>query len=182
MSNVSTDESNKERINRWKCAILMFEKKPFFGWGPGTYMFKYAPFQLPQDKTSISTNTGSVGNAHSEYLEVLSDSGLFGLISFLGIIIFTILSAIRVIYSKRCSYREQLFVTCAILGLVTYYVHSTMNDFLQGDKASALFWGYTAIIVAIDIRIQKREKHHHKNSMPNMVISSKIAELPSSMD
>ncbi len=45
ISNISTDASNLERLNRWSCAIRMFEEKPVFGFGPGTYMFQYAPFQ-----------------------------------------------------------------------------------------------------------------------------------------
>src|SRR5690606_3017212 len=66
--NISTDASNLERLNRWSCAIRMWEDKPFFGWGPGTYMFNYAPYQLSHQLTIISTNFGTNGNAHSEYL------------------------------------------------------------------------------------------------------------------
>jgi len=43
ISNISSDASNRERINRWSCAVRMFEDKPFLGYGPGTYMFQYAP-------------------------------------------------------------------------------------------------------------------------------------------
>ena len=68
MSNVSTDASNLERINRWNCAMRMFEQRPILGWGPGTYMFQYAPFQLSYEKTIISTNAADGGNAHSEYI------------------------------------------------------------------------------------------------------------------
>jgi len=60
ISNITTDVSNTERLNRWSCAIRMFEEKPVFGWGPGTYMFKYAPFQLFKDRTIISTNRGNL--------------------------------------------------------------------------------------------------------------------------
>lgn len=44
-SNISTDQSNLERINRWKSALKMFAERPVTGWGPGTYQFNYAPFQ-----------------------------------------------------------------------------------------------------------------------------------------
>ena len=45
MSNVASDASNLERLlNRWSCAMRMFKERPVFGWGPGTYMFQYAPF------------------------------------------------------------------------------------------------------------------------------------------
>ena len=37
ISNISTDASNVERLNRWACAFRMFEEKPSLGWGPGTY-------------------------------------------------------------------------------------------------------------------------------------------------
>ncbi len=45
MSNITTDASNLERINRWICALRVFVEKPVFGYVPGTYMFKYAPYQ-----------------------------------------------------------------------------------------------------------------------------------------
>src|SRR5690625_5696182 len=37
ISNVSTDASNLERINRWNSAVAMWQERPFVGWGPGTY-------------------------------------------------------------------------------------------------------------------------------------------------
>ena len=36
VSNVSSDASNLERINRWICAVRMFKAKPLVGFGPGT--------------------------------------------------------------------------------------------------------------------------------------------------
>ena len=83
ISNISSDASNLERFNRWKSAIRMFVEKPFFGWGPGTYMFKYAPFQNSNERTSISTNAGDRGNAHSEYIGPLAEQGFFGTVAFL---------------------------------------------------------------------------------------------------
>ena len=83
MSNVTTDASNLERINRWKSAIRLFQERPHLGWGPGTYQFHYAPYQNYYEKTVISTNAGDMGNAHSEYLSALSETGWPGLFIFL---------------------------------------------------------------------------------------------------
>jgi O-antigen ligase len=58
VTNITTDASNVERINRWYCAIEMFQNKPFFGWGPGTYQFQYAIYQVMRMRTVISTNDG----------------------------------------------------------------------------------------------------------------------------
>jgi hypothetical protein len=38
-----------------------------------------------------------------------------------------------------------------ILGFITYLVHGSMNNFLDTDKASALFWGFIGAFVSLDI-------------------------------
>jgi putative inorganic carbon (hco3(-)) transporter len=78
VSNVTTDASNLERLNRWNCAWDMFIDRPIFGYGPGTYAFEYARFQRPENLTIISTNFGDGGNAHSEYLGPLAETGFIG--------------------------------------------------------------------------------------------------------
>ena len=148
ITNITTDMSNLERLNRWSCAVRMFKEKPLFGWGPGTYMFQYAPFQLTSEKTLISTNMSDLGNAHSEYLGPLSESGILGLLSFLAIIIVTLLTGLNAYkYSKNNNTR--VIILSLILGLCTYYFHGLLNNFLDTDKASALFWGFTAILMIL---------------------------------
>lgn len=84
--NVTTDASNLERINRWSCALEMFKERPLVGFGPGTYAFEYARFQEPENLTIISTNFGTMGNAHSEYLGPLSETGLPGMLIVFAIV------------------------------------------------------------------------------------------------
>jgi len=150
MSNITSDASNLERINRWSCAIRMFEDKPVFGFGPGTYMFKYAPYQLNENRTIISTNSADGGNAHSEYIGPLAESGVLGMLTFLLIIGTVIYTAVHT-YLRLSDRRLKSFVLAALIGLVTYYVHGFLNNFLDTDKLSVPFWGFTAMIVAIDI-------------------------------
>lgn len=150
ISNVRNDASNLERLNRWNSAIRMFKEKPVFGWGPGTYQFNYAPFQVSHEKTSISTNTGKRGNAHSEYLGPLSESGILGMLSILLIVVISIYTGLKV-YFKSKSKQIKTLSLGILLGLVTYYIHGVLNNFLDTDKASALVWGYIAILVAIDL-------------------------------
>jgi putative inorganic carbon (hco3(-)) transporter len=150
MSNISTDESNLERINRWNSAIRMFREKPVFGHGPGTYMFKYAPYQRSKDKTTISTNFGDLGNAHSEYIGPLAESGFFGGLSIVIIGIMSLITGFRV-YNRLTNKMLKGLVLGMILGLITYLIHGSMNNFLDTDKASALFWGFIAAFVSLDI-------------------------------
>jgi O-antigen ligase len=150
MTNITSDASNLERINRWSCAIRMFKEKPFFGFGPGTYMFQYARYQLNEDRTIISTNSADGGNAHSEYLGPLSESGVLGMLTFLLIIGVVVYTAVHT-YMRLTDRRLKSFVLAALVSLVTYYIHGFLNNFLDTDKLSVPFWGFTAMIVAIDI-------------------------------
>ena len=157
ITNISTDASNLERLNRWGSAWRMFKERPFVGWGPGTYMFQYAPFQLSSEKTIISTNAGDAGNAHSEYIGPLSESGVFGMLSFLFVIISVIYTAV-ILYPKMKNEEHRLYLMSLFLGLVTYLIHGILNNFLDTDKASAPFWGFIAAIVAIQVY------HHEKKT------------------
>ncbi len=158
-TNVSTDASNLERINRWNCAIRMFKERPVFGWGPGTYMFQYAPFQISYEKTIISTNMGRRGNAHSEYLGPLAEEGVLGMITFL-ILAITIISTGIKVYHNSNDKEIKMLAFGTTLGLISYFVHGFLNNFLDTDKLSVPFWGFTAIIVALDI--------YHKKEMKNI--------------
>jgi len=149
MTNISSDASNLERLNRWSCAIRMFQERPIFGWGPGTYMFKYAPFQLESERTVISTNASDLGNAHSEYLGPLAESGLLGMLSVCTIFVVTILTAIRVFYRSGPRWTRHMSLYL-LMGLSTYYVHAFLNNFLDTDKLTSIFWGATALIATID--------------------------------
>jgi O-antigen ligase len=150
ISNISSDASNLERINRWNCAIRLFNERPFFGWGPGTYQFVYAPFQRSKEKTIISTNAGDMGNAHSEYIGPLSESGVLGMITFIIIVITVMVTGLRV-YKRARSPEVKWLSLATILGLFSYFIHGLLNNFLDTDKASVPFWGFIAILVALDI-------------------------------
>ncbi|MCS5663044.1 MAG: O-antigen ligase family protein [Flavobacteriales bacterium] len=156
MSNVSTDASNLERINRWKSALRLFEERPHLGWGAGTYQFNYAPYQNYYEKTIISTNAGNMGNAHSEYLSALAESGWPGLLIFL-ILIATIFTKAIVLYHKLDDKQEQWMLMACILGLVTYFTHAVLNNFLNMDKASVPIWAFVAIVVVLDLKHSQRK-------------------------
>ena len=161
ISNITSDASNLERINRWNCAVRMFKEKPIFGWGPGTYQFNYAPFQHSDEKTIISTNAGDGGNAHSEYLGSLSESGLLGLINYVLICIIIYITGTRT-YHKLKDKKLKMVVAAALCGLVTYFIHGALNNFLDIDKIAVPFWGFAAMIVAIELYVAEKEQENQQ--------------------
>ncbi|MCE2495327.1 MAG: O-antigen ligase family protein [Flavobacteriales bacterium] len=161
MSNISTDASNLERINRWKSAWRMFLDKPVMGFGPNTYQFQYAPYQHPNEKTIISTNNADMGNAHSEYLGPLAEQGFLGPIWVLLLVGVLFYKGIT-LYMELPSGQLRMLTVIATLGLVTYWTHAFLNNFLDTDKASVAVWGCLAVLTAIEVyhlpNIEKRDQ------------------------
>ena len=132
--------------------------RPFWGWGPGTYQFLYAPYQRSKERTIISTNAGDLGNAHSEYIGPLAESGVFGMISILLIFSFAVYTGLKV-YKNAANNEIKLISLSIVIGLISYFVHGFLNNFLDTDKASVPIWGFMAILVALDL--------YHNNKIEN---------------
>lgn len=156
VSSLSDEEnhSNTERLNRWGSAFKMFKEKPFLGFGPGTYVFVYGRYQ--EGKTFVSVNDASMGGAHSEYLKPLSEEGLLGFLFVIGVLSMVYFYSYKL--TNKLNGSKRLIIIACIVGLTTYYIHGVFNFFLDTDKASVLYWGLIAYIVALDIRFESMSK------------------------
>ena len=157
ITNISTDASNLERINRWQSAFRLFGERPVFGWGPGTYQFVYAPYQMSKEKTIISTNAGDGGNAHSEYFGPLAEQGLVGSLLVLALVIVTVTCGLKT-YSRCKNKPSKVLVLGATLAFFGYFIHGFLNNFLDTDKLAIPVWSLAALIAAIDVFYADKEK------------------------
>lgn len=157
VSNITSDASNLERINRWRSAYRMYQERPWLGWGPGTYQMVYAPFQRHEDYTIITTHFGDLGNAHSEYIGPLAESGMPGMLLFVSLALAVMATGIK-LYKKAPTREMRLIALGLSLGFITYFAHGVLNNFLDTDKASVPFWGMMAILVAMDVFFAKEQR------------------------
>lgn len=157
VANISTDASNIERLNRWKCAWRMFMEKPLLGFGPGTYQFFYGEYQVRSDLNYHSTYSGDKGHAHSEYLNYLSETGLPGLLIFTGILIAALRTGLRVIKRSRKDKMTYNLALVLLMGLCTFAIHSFFNGFIESDKMAMPVLASYAALVALDLRLKKAD-------------------------
>jgi O-antigen ligase len=163
-TNVTTDASNLERINRWSCAIAMFEEQPIMGYGPGTYAFEYARFQEPENLTIISTNFGDMGNAHSEYLGPLAEMGVLGLLAMLALVTAIFYQGITLYQRWPSSDKEtKTLLMGMIVALSTYFIHAFLNNYLDTDKAAVPIWSMCAIFIALNAQLKSKWNEQQTN-------------------
>ena len=157
VTNIQTDASNLERVNRWACAIGMASEKPLFGFGPGTYQFVYGRYQVRAYMTRISTFNGNKGHAHSELFTALSEQGYPGMVIYLVLMFSTIGYGLKVIYSARDKYSRKIALA-ALLSLSTFYIHGFFNAFMDTDKMAALVFVMLAVIISADLELRRKQK------------------------
>ena len=157
ITNISTDASNLERINRWQSAFRLFAERPVFGWGPGTYQFVYAPYQMSKERTIISTNSGDGGNAHSEYIGPLAEQGFMGTLLMLTFVITVVYTGLKA-YHRATNKKARMLALGSTLAFFSYFIHGFLNNFLDTDKLAVPIWSCAALIVVLDLYYSRQEK------------------------
>jgi len=164
ITNVSNDVSNLERINRWNSAVRMIGAKPFLGFGYGMYQFKYFPYQKESEKTQISIrnpqatyHAGTGGTAHSEYLLLSAENGLFFGLTYVALLCTAIIISIKNISNLSSTSFTYHFSIAVVMSITTYIVHGFFNNFLDTSKISFIFFAFLATITSINIKCTQHE-------------------------
>lgn len=149
VSNVSSDPSNLERLNRWSSAFRMFEERPIMGFGPGTYTTQYGVYQLPHQMTIISTNAGTLGGIHSEYLRPMVESGAPGALLQISLVVAVFAMGF---HQQLVLEGQAKFLSMAVfLGLVTYFAHGVLNNYSEFDKIAVPLYSFMAVMTALEV-------------------------------
>jgi putative inorganic carbon (HCO3(-)) transporter len=134
-----TDEnfSVVERIAHWVAAQRMWGMSPWFGVGAGNYATVYPDVRLPRWEDAL-------GHAHNNYLNVLGETGLLGLVMYLalwaGVAVWVWQSG-RV-RSGATGSRWQAAVAIGVLGMVAHLsVHNLVDNlFVRGIVVYLGLW------------------------------------------
>ncbi|MFW5659663.1 MAG: O-antigen ligase family protein, partial [Bacteroidota bacterium] len=145
-----TNLSNRERINRWAAAIDMTAERPVVGFGPGGYAFEFAEYQHALKMTEISQRSrNTIGTAHNELLRWSSEMGLPGAALFLILMVASVWRGV-VGYRRATNPHIKTAYAIAFTTLLTYYVHSLVNNYFGMDKITIPLFMMLALITALD--------------------------------
>ena len=166
ITNTTTDASNRERLNRWRCALRMFKADPWLGTGPGTFQFLYVAHQRPEEMTYLSvrepgapsrikrswsltpdtfirsnpqTLYDSGGTAHSEYFLALAESGLMGFGAWCALLGCVLWRALRTWWGPMPFQARIIDLTVGV-AIAAYAVHAMFNKYLDDAKVAFPFW------------------------------------------
>lgn len=124
----AVNDATYGRSFRWETALSLFYKNPFFGVGPGGF------------GGAVSYGIQAYGGLYSDnyYLLILSNYGLFGILSFL----FLIVSAVREAFKglKAAMENERYLVAGLIGGMVAFVTHMMFENLWDITPLIVSFW------------------------------------------
>ena len=113
--------SSPGRIAMWKSSVEMFKDYPLLGVGGGNWKIYISKYGL-YEKTK-SREKKRFQRPHNDYLSILNENGIFGLLAFVGFLLIGLFSLIRIITLSN-NKEEKLFYLFLFSGLSGYMVFS----------------------------------------------------------
>jgi len=137
--------------------LRMFVKRPFLGWGLGTFSIVYPEFR------SFYT-TLFVNQAHNDCLQLLVETGLAGF----SIAVWFLVLVFRQAAGKLKNWTENAsgaLTVAALLGCVGILVHSFLDFNLQIPANAALFYVLCAIAASAPLQESQRRRVLRRHSL-----------------
>lgn len=125
----------------------MIKDHPFLGVGLGNYRIVY-PSYRSLEELSITPEGKRYSKAHNDYLQILAETGIVGIVSFLWIIIVVSCMCLRVIMDKKDSFYS-LMITGIFAGMLATLVHAFFSSNLRIPSSAMTFWLFLGIIGAV---------------------------------
>ena len=139
--NISTDGSNLGRIYVWEADKHMIMDHPVTGVGPGLWQKTY------REHYKLKQETQDLGHSHNNLLQIASESGILGLIGFLGFSFFIFCKSLIHYVKSRNPYDLSI-----MLGFISYLFLFGSIDYTWGNSSGIrIFWIVMGIMIQLKI-------------------------------
>ena len=145
------------RLSIDRDCLRMLIKRPFLGWGLGTFPIVYPEFR------SFYTNF-FVNQAHNDYLQLLVETGLAGF----SIAVWFLVLVFRQATNKLNNWTETAsgaMTVATLLGCIGILVHSFLDFNLQIPANAALFYVLCAIAASAPLQESQRRRVVRRRSL-----------------
>lgn len=143
------DATIRFRTYAWDYAWRMFREKPFTGHGQGGYVLAADAYAAGEDALrDPQVFTARIEHAHNEWLEVLADLGIVGLLLFAALFVLTIRAATaRLVREPAAEFRWPLIALLA--SLVALLVEESFGVGLRVSGVPTAFYTILGLVWAI---------------------------------
>jgi O-antigen ligase len=121
--------SDRDVIYRTAGELLW--EKPFFGFGPRTFRQVFTNWDLLGDK--------DIGSWHNDLMQMYFDGGLFGLITFLMLVLIPLWQGIKVLRKRDMKPENKIILGGVTASISALFISSLASGFITSPVLSVLF-------------------------------------------
>ena len=122
LTEINSDTSLSQRLTYYIDAFESFTEKPFFGKGIGTWEVESIDYVKKDLKNYIVPY-----HAHNDFLEILAETGLPGMVLYFGIIFYVLFKLLKVCFDQNSRYKTRIFAFSLACALIIYLIDSMFN-------------------------------------------------------
>jgi len=134
------------RVEYWRQAVVAFWQKPVFGTGLDTFRFSSIKHQKTPNNWSTHT--------HNHFLQMFSETGIFGGAAFLILIALIVKEGFKNI--KKLKGRDRGLMVGLFVGILTSCLHSLVDYDWQFPAVFLIFWVMAGIILSRPLFYRKQ--------------------------
>jgi len=172
------DPSINRRLMIYKITLAMINDKYLLGGGIGSFKYNFLDYQADyiERNPSYIKNAKKVAEAHNEYLQMFSETGLLGLLSFLSILIVFFLNAYHFFITENKE-KNKIILLGLILGIICFLIHSMFTFPLHVPSCGAAFFILFALAFVFTKKYQFKTMIINKSSVNNQIILKLLSLL-----
>jgi putative inorganic carbon (hco3(-)) transporter len=127
------------RFDQYKVAVSIWKRFPFFGTGPNNYIEALKKYDyLWLERWPV----------HNVVLATLAESGIFGLLCYLGIIVSTLKRLFRVVRARRDL--PGRLAMASLIAIISYFFDGATDPLYREPNVFAMLWLLIALAVAFE--------------------------------
>jgi O-antigen ligase len=126
-----SDSSAQTRLWTWGSALQGAKERPIFGWGPENFAVVFDKFINPRHFIPGQHSETWFDRAHDVYIDYLTETGLVGLLSYLGIFVTFFILLFKKLYPKRSDHQDPKSRTPHVI-LVGLFLAVIVQYLVQG--------------------------------------------------
>ena len=133
----------------WQGALMILTSRPILGFGPRTFEEIFPLRNQLEDKL--------IASWHNDYLQVYMESGIFGLLAFLWIIVSVYYFCVKILKNKTIDsfYRDITFAI--MLGMTAFFLTGLVGGFIIDPITSLLFRFLLALLALVSVKFIYKE-------------------------
>jgi len=164
LATASSDDSWKDRVELMEVAGRMVQARPYTGFGPGAYELAQVPFNPNSRHESVIRQMGVTlsESPHNTYLQIAAETGVPGLVLFLGILGSFFFYGVRSLRRMDKGLRQFTLIGC-LSAVAGSSIDAIANPGYMFPEVSTFFWlvlgiGMCAAGLGQEVRVEATER------------------------